>query len=1650
MPIALRIGPDGRLQNFQTGEALLIDEIDRLGTGDLTIGASLGALDELILGSISSLVHVLGDLDVDGIATASGFLGIGQAANPIIPGANNGTFWTQTGAPSLPMFTDSADVDFVLNSFLGNSDTPSSFAGLGNHALIVNPGATAVTTTPGGQTIASDATTGVLDGGLITAGAGAGQVSVSDGSGRIIDYTAPGVPSVVGVSWSGLTNIAITAIATTQVTFLLIDSGGSLVQVSGSYPTEVQRRANMYIGYVTHFDNSTVGDIISKPALAYGSSQDFKTLVDDRNGVLLSGAELSPNGANLSLDISGGTLFDEGINFHTSKSNPSVLTFAGGTLVTFDRIHGDGTHNGETTQEALDTTVVDPANYDDGGSLTSVGGTASRATIQRVYLDGLGNLYVAYGQVFYNNLASAVTDIGNEPFVESAFMHSCRLLCRIAVTRSATDLSDDAQAVFYNEQTGAGSGGGTVNTGDVVGPSSATDNAIAVFDGTTGKQIKNSSATVDPTTGRLDLTHAVDDTTVSLAIENTGTNPGKANFLVGDRDPEGNVTADPGSFYLRINGTSSTFYQLKAAANGNTPWVDVGAGPVAGPDGCLLGHTGLLEGGQLTVNGTNNDEFDISAGSGWLVDHTDPTAPVCTLVTWGAIIGTLVTNIATSTSTGVGIQAGPTVIQKVNGLWTDLDYRTTIVLGFAVHPDNATLQQAGDAPGAPANNGHLSYVDFIRRVTGPANIEGNVFSANGTNLSLDKSSGQSYSLGTNFHADPRVPDVSVDATAIAPAFFEVYRHPSNPLELLPVNPIPQTTIDPNQYDNSGVLTAVASNDWQIKQLYWTPAGAGLALVAYGQETFNTLTDAEAAFFSGDVSFEERPQIRGALHRGYLFVREGATDLSDTAQAVFREAPKFRLGGVFGGGGGGGTADPSAIHVDVANEISGITAKNTPADGDLVVLEDSEDSFNKKSMSFSSWSIPGIDSGASTGLTDGGVLAVGAGGPGVATTFTITDGFGYVVDTTTTPGTPTRTRVAWSSLGEIAVTALGGSNVLTYVCINSAGSVIQKTTSWTPDEFRTCIILGVIVHVDPFTTVTTVNQEQITGYNVGSTVADIFNVLGFINHVGNVFSGNIGTADNLQKDFGTMFGHGINYDNSALNPNYLDIAAAGTGALDNSQFQYRLSDGSSPAGPDAGFGLLTNESVSFGRYESSTAVLSDVPNNQWSVQRIFIFTSGAIKVQYGQHTYSSADAAIAGIEADTYVTEPSFSNGLLRSFLVVEEGATDLTNPAQAQFIEANKFGTAAGGSGGGGGGTDSDAIHVNVANEISGITAKTVPVLADLFVIEDSADSFNKKSLSYEDLISPTPVTVVQDYLQVTNTLSTDVNVLVTDNIAPMDTVTGSSGTHISHDAVNDRVDINTTGTYTLAVTLSYGPNAIVRWNGRVKFRINGVTVLDPRGKSGYMRGTTGADESSTHLFVTVPLTSGDYVEVLVDRESTPTGVVNLSPSESVFAVRAAFFTTPAFVGPDHGTLAGLADDDHLQYLRTDGTRALSATWAVGDQAISNARWIGFNGEYDAGNSGAALLIDFDDGQKQRVTLTANAALTFSFPAVGNYVLKIIQDGTGNWVPTTPALIKAGDADLRVKLPAGAITIWAIYWDGSEAHTSFLLNSQTAVVTGEA
>src|SRR5665213_2306110 len=77
-------------------------------------------------------------------------------------------------------------------------------------------------------------------------------------------------------------------------------------------------------------------------------------------------------------------------------------------------------------------------------------------------------------------------------------------------------------------------------------------------------------------------------------------------------------------------------------------------------------------------------------------------------------------------------------------------------------------------------------------------------------------------------------------------------------------------------------------------------------------------------------------------------------------------------------------------------------------------------------------------------------------------------------------------------------------------------------------------------------------------------------------------------------------------------------------------------------------------------------------------------------------------------------------------------------------------------------------------------------------------------------------------------------------------------------------------------------------------------------------------------------------------------------------------------------------------------------TWAA-SQSIGSGFIIATT-EFDNGNSGASKTINFNNGNQQKLTLTANTTLTFTAPTAGVTAirLRIIQGAGGPWTITWP------------------------------------------------
>lgn len=94
-------------------------------------------------------------------------------------------------------------------------------------------------------------------------------------------------------------------------------------------------------------------------------------------------------------------------------------------------------------------------------------------------------------------------------------------------------------------------------------------------------------------------------------------------------------------------------------------------------------------------------------------------------------------------------------------------------------------------------------------------------------------------------------------------------------------------------------------------------------------------------------------------------------------------------------------------------------------------------------------------------------------------------------------------------------------------------------------------------------------------------------------------------------------------------------------------------------------------------------------------------------------------------------------------------------------------------------------------------------------------------------------------------------------------------------------------------------------------------------------------------------------------------------------------------------------------------------------------------GLYDNGNSGATPAINWTNGDRQLITLTANATFTYSNAAAGQALTLIIkQDGTGSRTVAMPAGTKwpYGSAG-SFSTVASSIDVLTVVYDGTNYYT---------------
>lgn len=307
-----------------------------------------------------------------------------------------------------------------------------------------------------------------------------------------------------------------------------------------------------------------------------------------------------------------------------------------------------------------------------------------------------------------------------------------------------------------------------------------------------------------------------------------------------------------------------------------------------------------------------------------------------------------------------------------------------------------------------------------------------------------------------------------------------------------------------------------------------------------------------------------------------------------------------------------------------------------------------------------WNIPPLFE--STGVLSTAGLAINGGDN---TKFDIGLTLLGMTDYTANPLQPVRTPRVFPATTAITVANL--AVVATWVGIDvGTGAVVQQNSKFTSTQLRTIAQLGAVIsNGTNLIAVNNLPSWMRAGIN---QLGDLLDAIGPMNLSGNVIGPN-GVNLNLNKSAGVEFKQGANATTNPLDPHKLTL-----GALTAFTFQYRLSDGTI---------FANTTTVDPNNYEDPLGTLAAIPAaNRFTIQRFSVFTSNLVRAQYGQHVYNTIAEAEASLSTESFATEANIAeNGLLLCFLIVQDGATDLSDPTQAKFVPASKFGGPVGSGG---------------------------------------------------------------------------------------------------------------------------------------------------------------------------------------------------------------------------------------------------------------------------------------------------------------------------------------------------------------------------------
>lgn len=278
--------------------------------------------------------------------------------------------------------------------------------------------------------------------------------------------------------------------------------------------------------------------------------------------------------------------------------------------------------------------------------------------------------------------------------------------------------------------------------------------------------------------------------------------------------------------------------------------------------------------------------------------------------------------------------------------------------------------------------------------------------------------------------------------------------------------------------------------------------------------------------------------------------------------------------------------------------------------------------------------------------------------------------GWIVNNTGVYATnPSITNVNFTGVSGVSLSATITTADATYFLINSASQIYTQIAHPTPQDRRDNISLFKVAHPNR-STILNINNTVDYDTSPMAALRDMFIPISLINDGITCYPDGANLKFNVSS--GQLYGMGINWTSNQKNPNSVTVSAKLSAS-----FYYRTLLGGNT-------GLVSNIDPTVYDLNGVITPLPTPPpgrrDDAATNQRIYMYPTGVVNIQYGQQVYSSIATAIASQQTETFIKAPNaIGSAILLGILAVRRGATNLQLTTDGIFTPASILGESVGG-----------------------------------------------------------------------------------------------------------------------------------------------------------------------------------------------------------------------------------------------------------------------------------------------------------------------------------------------------------------------------------